>query len=56
MKKDHEGTIKYVNTPIGTTTAPIHSYFALVQDDPSVQVVTSAQKWYVEKIHSKQPP
>ncbi|MCR8868927.1 bifunctional 2',3'-cyclic-nucleotide 2'-phosphodiesterase/3'-nucleotidase [Peribacillus frigoritolerans] len=56
VKKEHEGTIKYVNTPIGTTTAPIHSYFALVQDDPSVQVVTSAQKWYVEKyIQSNRP-
>ena len=48
VKKEHEATVKYVNTPIGKTTAPIHSYFALVQDDPSVQVVTSAQKWYVE--------
>jgi 2',3'-cyclic-nucleotide 2'-phosphodiesterase len=45
----HEETIKYVNTPIGTTTDDIHSFFALVQDDPSVQVVTNAQKWYVEK-------
>ncbi|GGB54165.1 bifunctional 2',3'-cyclic-nucleotide 2'-phosphodiesterase/3'-nucleotidase [Fictibacillus barbaricus] len=45
----HEATIKYVNTPIGTTTDDIHSFFALVQDDPSVQVVTNAQKWYVEK-------
>ncbi|MGC5327446.1 bifunctional 2',3'-cyclic-nucleotide 2'-phosphodiesterase/3'-nucleotidase [Brevibacillus sp. SYSU BS000544] len=49
IKKDHEGTISYVNTPIGTTTDDIHSYFALVQDDPSIQVVTNAQKWYVEK-------
>ncbi|MBM7662345.1 2',3'-cyclic-nucleotide 2'-phosphodiesterase/3'-nucleotidase/5'-nucleotidase [Bacillus mesophilus] len=46
---DHEATIEYVNTPIGTTTDDIHSYFALVQDDPSVQIVTNAQKWYVEK-------
>lgn len=45
----HEATINYVNTPIGTTTDDIHSFFALVQDDPSVQVVTNAQKWYVEK-------
>lgn len=44
----HEATVDYVNTPIGTTTDDIHSYFALVQDDPSVQVVTNAQKWYVE--------
>ncbi|SFI52355.1 MULTISPECIES: bifunctional 2',3'-cyclic-nucleotide 2'-phosphodiesterase/3'-nucleotidase [unclassified Bacillus (in: firmicutes)] len=49
IKADHEGTIKYVNTPVGETTAPINSYFALVQDDPSVQIVTNAQKWYTEK-------
>ncbi|WP_242218995.1 bifunctional 2',3'-cyclic-nucleotide 2'-phosphodiesterase/3'-nucleotidase [Bacillus cereus group sp. BfR-BA-01380] len=49
IKDDHEGTIKYVNTPVGETTAPINSYFALVQDDPSVQIVTNAQKWYTEK-------
>ncbi|PLT31121.1 bifunctional 2',3'-cyclic-nucleotide 2'-phosphodiesterase/3'-nucleotidase [Peribacillus deserti] len=48
VQTDHAATQKYVNTPIGKTTAPIHSYFALVQDDPSVQVVTAAQKWYVE--------
>ncbi|WP_409295065.1 bifunctional 2',3'-cyclic-nucleotide 2'-phosphodiesterase/3'-nucleotidase [Peribacillus sp. SCS-26] len=53
---DHKATVKYVNTPIGKTTAPIHSYFSLVQDDPSVQVVTNAQKWYVEKyINSNKP-
>lgn len=46
---DHDATIEYVNTPIGTTTDDIYSYFALVQDDPSIQVVTNAQKWYVEK-------
>ncbi|WP_110111698.1 bifunctional 2',3'-cyclic-nucleotide 2'-phosphodiesterase/3'-nucleotidase [Bacillus sp. CGMCC 1.16541] len=49
VKERHEGTIKYVNGPVGTTTAPINSYFALVQDDPSVQIVNQAQKWYVEK-------
>jgi 2',3'-cyclic-nucleotide 2'-phosphodiesterase / 3'-nucleotidase / 5'-nucleotidase len=46
---EHEATIEYVNTPIGKTTDDIYSYFALVQDDPSIQVVTNAQKWYVEK-------
>ncbi|CAH0344577.1 bifunctional 2',3'-cyclic-nucleotide 2'-phosphodiesterase/3'-nucleotidase [Bacillus sp. CECT 9360] len=56
VKKDHDATVKYVNTPIGTTTAPIHSFFALVQDDPSVQVVTNAQKWYVEKYITNNKP
>lgn len=56
VKDVHEATIKYVNTPIGTTTDDIYSFFALVQDDPSVQVVTNAQKWYVEKYISLNKP
>lgn len=46
---EHEGTLEYIRGPVGSTTAPINSYFALVQDDPSIQIVTNAQKWYVEK-------
>ncbi|MBE5104106.1 bifunctional 2',3'-cyclic-nucleotide 2'-phosphodiesterase/3'-nucleotidase [Bacillus thuringiensis] len=53
IKDDHEATIDYVNTPVGKTTAPINSYFSLVQDDPSVQLVTNAQKWYVEKLFAE---
>jgi len=49
VKEAHEGTVNYVRQPVGTTTADIHSYFALVQDDPSIQIVTNAQKWYVEE-------
>ncbi|RNF39640.1 bifunctional 2',3'-cyclic-nucleotide 2'-phosphodiesterase/3'-nucleotidase [Planococcus salinus] len=45
----HEATIEYVNTPVAETTAPITSYFSLVQDDPSVQIVNNAQTWYVEQ-------
>ncbi|WP_396653848.1 bifunctional 2',3'-cyclic-nucleotide 2'-phosphodiesterase/3'-nucleotidase [Metabacillus litoralis] len=56
VKDAHEDTIDYVNTPIGTTTDDIYSYFALVQDDPSVQVVTNAQKWYVENYISLNKP
>jgi 2',3'-cyclic-nucleotide 2'-phosphodiesterase / 3'-nucleotidase / 5'-nucleotidase len=56
VQKDHEATVKYVNTPIGKTTDDIYSYFALVQDDPSVQVVTNAQKWFVEKYIAQSKP
>lgn len=49
VKTDHEGTLEYVRGTVAETTAPIYSYFALVQDDPSIQIVTNAQKWYVEK-------
>nr|WP_235561078.1 bifunctional 2',3'-cyclic-nucleotide 2'-phosphodiesterase/3'-nucleotidase [Bacillus sp. FJAT-28004] len=49
VKEDHENTLAYVRGPVGKTTASINSWFALVQDDPSIQIVTNAQKWYVEK-------
>ncbi|WP_088011978.1 bifunctional 2',3'-cyclic-nucleotide 2'-phosphodiesterase/3'-nucleotidase [Gottfriedia acidiceleris] len=53
---NHDATVKYVNTPIGSTTDDIHSYFSLIKDDPSIQVVTNAQKWYVEKYVSENKP
>ncbi|WP_350020119.1 bifunctional 2',3'-cyclic-nucleotide 2'-phosphodiesterase/3'-nucleotidase [Priestia flexa] len=56
IQKDHMDTVNYVNTPIGKTTDDIHSYFALVQDDPSIQVVTNAQKWYAEKYIADNKP
>ncbi len=43
----HEETLAYVRRAVGKTAAPLHSYFALVADDPSVQIVSIAQKWYV---------
>ncbi|GGE77390.1 bifunctional 2',3'-cyclic-nucleotide 2'-phosphodiesterase/3'-nucleotidase [Priestia taiwanensis] len=49
VKEDHDNTIKYVNQEVGKTTASINSYFAVVQDDPSVQIVSNAQKWFMEK-------
>ncbi|MDQ8737566.1 bifunctional 2',3'-cyclic-nucleotide 2'-phosphodiesterase/3'-nucleotidase [Paenibacillus sp. LHD-38] len=49
VKEDHEHTLAYVRGPVGKTTASINSWFALIQDDPSIQIVTNAQKWYVEK-------
>ncbi|WP_421759319.1 bifunctional 2',3'-cyclic-nucleotide 2'-phosphodiesterase/3'-nucleotidase [Devosia sp.] len=47
---DHDATLEYVRRPVGETAAPLHSYFALVADDPSVQIVNIAQKWYLEKL------
>ena len=48
-KESHQGTINYVRQQVGTTTAPITSYFALVKDDPSVQIVNNAQLWYAKQ-------
>lgn len=44
----HESTLTYVREPVGETSAPINSYFALVADDPSVQIVADAQIAYVK--------
>ncbi len=46
-QKDHDATLAYVRTPVGRTSAPLYSYFALVADDPSVQIVSQAQTWYI---------
>ncbi|WP_052352963.1 bifunctional 2',3'-cyclic-nucleotide 2'-phosphodiesterase/3'-nucleotidase [Neobacillus dielmonensis] len=44
---EHQATIDYVNQPVGETTTPIFSYFALVQDDPAVQIINNAQMNYL---------
>lgn len=50
LKEDHEATLEYVRRPVGKTSAPLYSYFALVADDPSVQIVSQAQTWYVKDL------
>ncbi|MED4206299.1 bifunctional 2',3'-cyclic-nucleotide 2'-phosphodiesterase/3'-nucleotidase [Neobacillus mesonae] len=47
---DHEATIGYVNKPVGETSAPIFSYFSLVKDDPSVQILNNAQTEYLVEV------
>ncbi|QSF46488.1 bifunctional 2',3'-cyclic-nucleotide 2'-phosphodiesterase/3'-nucleotidase [Paenibacillus tianjinensis] len=51
----HKATIDYVNQPLGITDVPMNSYFAMVQDDPTVQIVTYAQKHYVENLINTDP-
>ncbi|NIZ00198.1 bifunctional 2',3'-cyclic-nucleotide 2'-phosphodiesterase/3'-nucleotidase [Thalassospira lucentensis] len=50
VKEEHDATIAYMRKGVGTTSTPINSFFALVADDPSIQIVTNAQKWYLEKM------
>lgn len=40
---EHEGTLAFVNEPIGVAAANMYSFLTLVQDDPSVQIVSDAQ-------------
>ena len=42
----HEATLAYVRAPVGEIDSPLNTYFALVADDPSVQIVNAAQRWY----------
>lgn len=50
VKADHEATLVYMREPVGATASPITSYFALVADDPSVQIVAEAQIAYVQPL------
>lgn len=50
LKKAHETTVNYVNSGVGKTTKDLNSFFSLVSDNESVELVADAQKWYVEKI------
>jgi 2',3'-cyclic-nucleotide 2'-phosphodiesterase/3'-nucleotidase len=50
VQEEHLATINYMRTAVGEISAPINSFFALVQDDPSIQIVTNAQKRYVERL------
>ena len=49
MAQAHAGTLAYVRGEVTRTRAPIHSYFAQVADDPSVQLVSQAQIAYAQK-------
>ncbi|MDF0600766.1 bifunctional 2',3'-cyclic-nucleotide 2'-phosphodiesterase/3'-nucleotidase [Psychromarinibacter sp. C21-152] len=50
VQDEHDATLAYVRRAVGKTSAPLHSYFALVADDPSVQIVSNAQLWYIEQM------
>jgi len=47
---EHDETRAWVNKAFAKVSGPINSYFALVNDDPSIQIVTDAQTWYTAKI------
>jgi 2',3'-cyclic-nucleotide 2'-phosphodiesterase len=48
LKHDHDATRAFVSKPIGQSADNMYSFLALVQDDPTVQVVNMAQKAYAE--------
>ncbi len=49
VKQEHEDTLRYVRAEVARSADPIHSFFAQVADDPSVQIVSQAQLAYAKK-------
>ncbi|SCH63765.1 Trifunctional nucleotide phosphoesterase protein YfkN precursor [uncultured Clostridium sp.] len=56
VKEYHEATDAYVNEKSGEVTKDLNSFFTLVADDPSIQIVSDAQKAYVEKLIEDNDP
>ncbi|MFS0782618.1 bifunctional 2',3'-cyclic-nucleotide 2'-phosphodiesterase/3'-nucleotidase [Bacillus sp. 1P06AnD] len=49
VKEYHDKTIEYVSSPIGTIDKNLNSFFALVSDNESLDIVQKAQINYVKK-------
>lgn len=50
VAEEHAATDKWVSEPFAKIAAPVNSFFALAQDDPSIQVVSDAQMWYGKRL------
>ncbi len=55
LEHDHKATREFVNQPIGKASDVMYSFLALVQDDPTIQIVNLAQKDYVERFIQGDP-
>ncbi|MBV8441647.1 MAG: bifunctional 2',3'-cyclic-nucleotide 2'-phosphodiesterase/3'-nucleotidase [Hyphomicrobiales bacterium] len=42
----HEATLHYIRGPVGTLKEPLHTYLAMIADDPTVQLINEAQRAY----------
>jgi len=47
---EHEGTLQDMRSPVAENLTPIFSHFAMVGDDPSVQIVSDAQAAYAREL------
>ncbi len=50
IRKEHDATVSYINSRIGSVNGAIDNYFARVQEDFSIEFVNQAQIWYAEKL------
>ncbi len=51
----HLKTLQWVEKPIGFSSLPLHSFFALVADSPALQLVAEAQINHVQKTLANTP-
>jgi 2',3'-cyclic-nucleotide 2'-phosphodiesterase / 3'-nucleotidase len=49
VKAEHDATILYMNETVGQLTGNMNTYFSLVKDNASMEIVNRAQTWYIEK-------
>nr|WP_094096368.1 bifunctional 2',3'-cyclic-nucleotide 2'-phosphodiesterase/3'-nucleotidase [Paenibacillus physcomitrellae] len=49
LESNHQEVLNYIRGAVGRTTGPIHSYFSLLADDSSVQLINDAQREYTRK-------
>jgi 2',3'-cyclic-nucleotide 2'-phosphodiesterase / 3'-nucleotidase len=42
----HNATLRHIRTPVGRLATPLHTYLALIADDPTVELVNEAQRAY----------
>ena len=51
----HEATLRQIRTPIGRLATPLHTYLALIADDPTVQLVNEAQRAHAAPLAAARP-
>lgn len=55
VQADHDATLTYMREPVGATASPINSFFSLVCDDASVQIVADSQLAYARPLMAQTP-
>jgi len=55
VRDAHEATLTHIRRGVGRTKAPLHSYFSLVADDRSLQLVSAAHRWHMEDVLKDSP-
>lgn len=52
---DHEATLAYVRKPVGRSSVPFETYFAVVSDTAAMQFVADAQLWGAKRLLAGTP-